>query len=82
MFGWVPVCLAIGIGGYFSLRFEPSLPMLVGAGGLAALCLLVALRLNEVFAPFVMALTIVLSGFVLAAWRAHSLEHPVLSWRY
>ena len=82
MFGWVPVCLAIGIGGYFSLRFEPSMPILVGAGGLGALCLLIALRLNEVFAPFVMALTIVFSGFVLAAWRAHSLEHPVLSWRY
>ena len=24
LFEWVPVCLAIGIGAYFSIRFEPT----------------------------------------------------------
>ena len=32
MFGWVPVCIAAGIGIYFSLRFEPVTPLYVGAG--------------------------------------------------
>ncbi|WP_390914444.1 ComEC/Rec2 family competence protein [Pseudosulfitobacter sp. SM2401] len=82
MFAWVPVCMAIGIGGYFSLRFEPSTALLFGAGGLALACLLIGWRISEVFGPFLIAIALILGGFVLAASRAHSLDHPVLSWRY
>ncbi|MFT6025365.1 MAG: competence protein ComEC [Ascidiaceihabitans sp.] len=82
MFAWVPVCMAIGIGGYFSLRFEPSLAQILMACALAAIFLLIAIRSNEIFAPFALSITLVLGGFVLASARANALDHPVLSFRY
>ena len=35
LFGWIPVCLAIGIGGYFQLGFEPTMLHLGRVGSLA-----------------------------------------------
>ena len=37
LIGWVPVCLAVGIGSYFALRVEPSLTVLLWVAGGAAL---------------------------------------------
>ncbi|WP_363157882.1 hypothetical protein [Yoonia sp.] len=34
LFGWVPICLGIGIGVYFSMGQEPDLPVIwMGVGG-------------------------------------------------
>ena len=82
MFGWVPVCLAAGIGLYFGLRFEPSTTLLIGAGAAAAVCALLTRACSEVTSPFVTALCLVCIGFIIAAARAHSVEGPVLGWRY
>lgn len=82
MFGWVPICLALGIGGYFSLRFEPSLALLITIAAISVIGFALALRQNEIIAPFCIALALIGSGFVLASARAHALGHPVLSWRY
>lgn len=82
LFAWVPVCLALGIGGYFSLRFEPSLVILWSVA-FAALCLAgLAWRGRAFGTPVAIAICLILLGFVLAAVRAHSLSGPVMGWRY
>ncbi|WP_298912622.1 ComEC/Rec2 family competence protein [uncultured Roseobacter sp.] len=82
LFEWVPICLAIGIGWYFLLRFEPSSFFLI-CTGLAAVSLLASHRLlGEAFAPIAIATALVATGFVLAAYRAHDVASPVLGWRY
>ncbi|WP_338548326.1 ComEC/Rec2 family competence protein [Roseovarius phycicola] len=81
-FGWVPVCLAMGIGGYFLLKFEPGVTHYVvlgmGAGGF----LVVGRWLAPEVRPALWALSLVALGGVLAGVRAHMLAEPVLGWRY
>lgn len=79
---WVPVCLAIGIGLYFGLRFEPSMVFLTSCGVFALLLLGMSLFLNEAISPIPVAMALVLIGVVLAASRAHNVAEPVLGWRY
>ena len=79
---WVPVCLGLGIGGWFALPWEPG-PAVYGAGALAALGLWAAARrLGEVWAPLLLAAMWALVGAELAALRAHAVAAPVLSFRY
>jgi competence protein ComEC len=82
LFGWVPVCLAGGIGWYFSLPVEPSLPLLWGMALAVAGLTVVARLLPEVTAPFAVGVALVLLGLLIAAFRAHSTAAPVLGWRY
>ncbi|MEM1073829.1 MAG: ComEC/Rec2 family competence protein [Pseudomonadota bacterium] len=82
LFEWVPVCLAIGIGTYFAIRFEPSIASLWGLAALAFSVLISARFLGEAFAPIAIAGALVLSGILLAAHRAHDVSGPVLGWRY
>ena len=82
LIGWVPVCLAVGIGIYFSLPVEPELPGLavVALAGLAAF---VAARLTPVaYAPICIALVLIGTGIGLAKWRTDWVEAPVLTFRY
>nr|WP_261368381.1 ComEC/Rec2 family competence protein [Pseudosulfitobacter koreense] len=79
---WVPVCLAVGIGGFFALRFEPDMTQLAGAAGLALTLALIARRTGEAFRPIPVALVLMLAGALLAAVRSHSVAGPVLGWRY
>ncbi len=82
LFGWVPVCLAAGIGAYFSLPYEPS-PMDLGWLGVAALvCAAVARALPEPARPLAIAACLVCLGGLLAAGRAHGVAGPVLDFRY
>ena len=82
LFEWVPVCLGIGVGLYFTLRFEPDVALLWGALGGAVLLALLARWVGEAFAPLAIALVLILSGFLLAAHRAHDVSGPVIGWRY
>ncbi len=82
LLGWVPICLACGIGTYFSLRFEPSVLTLCALGAAAGLLCVLAGRLPEPVAPLVLVLAFGLIGFDLAALRAHYVGAPVLGWRY
>jgi len=82
LFGWVPVCLAIGIGAYFSLGFEPTLAQLALACCASVVFALMARRLPEPVRPFAVALMLVCAGVVLAAVRAHQVAGPVLDFRY
>ena len=82
LIGWVPVCLAVGIGSYFALRVEPSLTVLLWVAGGAALLGAAAFLAGEVAVPVLLGAALVLVGFDLAAWRAHAVDGPVLGWRY
>jgi len=82
LFGWAPVCLATGIGGYFGLGFEPS-GMHLALVGLAAVSFAALARmLPETARPFAVAVVLVCAGVLLASARAHSVSGPVLGWRY
>lgn len=82
LFGWVPVCLACGIGCYFALRIEPPLMALAAVGAAAVALIAMARFASEVVSPVLIALALMLIGFDLAAWRAHDVGGPVLGWRY
>lgn len=82
LFGWVPVCLAFGIGGYFSLGFEPSFVQLATVALLGLVCAMCARLLPEPVQPFAVAGMLVCAGVLMAAGRAHSVAGPVLEFRY
>ena len=82
LFPWVPVFLAVGIAGYFSLRVEPPIEAFFWLGAGAVLLIAIAARAGPVFAPFVWMITLASVGFCLAGLRAHQVEGPVLGWRY
>ncbi|WP_409077737.1 ComEC/Rec2 family competence protein [Roseovarius sp. SCSIO 43702] len=82
MFGWVPVCLAAGIGIYFSVPQEVPQGLLLAlfGGGLGGLAL--ALRFHPRGAPLVIGASLVALGIALAGLRAHHVAEPVLGFRY
>lgn len=82
LFLWVPVLMAIGIGIWFALPFDPGPSHY--AIGLALLLVLVGLRLwgPELAMPPVVALACVLAGLLVAGGRAHLVAAPVLDFRY
>lgn len=82
LIGWVPVCLALGIGCYFNLGVEPeAMHFAVVALGAFAFAL-IARALPEPISPFAVGVALCLIGVLIAGARAHSLSAPVLGWRY
>lgn len=82
LFPWAPVCLAIGIGGYFLLPFEPAVMVHVVALGIGALCLGVALVRPGGLAALGWVVALVAAGFCLAGARTHRQAAPVIGWHY
>lgn len=82
LIGWVPVCLALGIGGYFALLIEPILAVWSAVAGIVMLIAVVGWRMSEAFAPLAWAVCLILIGALLAGARAHAVVGPVLGWRY
>ncbi len=82
LFGWVPVCLAIGIGAYFQLGFEPSMIQLGRVAVAALFCAAFARGFPEPARPFAFAGMLICFGVLLAAARAHLVAGPVLEFRY
>jgi competence protein ComEC len=82
LFEWVPVCLAVGIGLYFSIRFEPQAPLILGLAAGALALLFLASRIDEAHSPLAIGMVLILSGFLLAAHRANDVAGPVIGWRY
>ena len=82
LFGWLPVCLGLGIGLYFARYQEPSPPLLV-AVAVALVVLAAAWRLGPpVLRPMALAVGLVALGLLLATARAHLVQAPVLGFRY
>ncbi|MFC0342330.1 ComEC/Rec2 family competence protein [Paracoccus niistensis] len=92
---WAPVLVALGIGGWFLLRFEPRLPHygLALAGMLAALGLawlapraVIAGRLDWDRADLLrlggLGVALGLAGFLAAGLRLHLVAAPVMDYRY
>ncbi|WP_249218982.1 ComEC/Rec2 family competence protein [Loktanella sp. SALINAS62] len=79
---WLPVCLGIGIGGYFALRFEPTAAHWGGVAILCLLCLLAARCLPQGLAPLAVAVACI--GFGAGLARIETMRHdaPVLGFRY
>ncbi len=79
---WVPVCLGLGVGGYFALDQEPTggQASVALAAGLAALVL--ARLAGEMVAPLFVALALVLFGGALGWARTAMVAAPVLDFRY
>ncbi len=82
LFPWTPVCLALGIGGYFLLRFEPDGAMLAGVAMLGSAAAAAALRWPGGLAALGSGWAMICLGLLLAAGRAHGVAAPVLDWRY
>ncbi|QUJ77848.1 ComEC/Rec2 family competence protein [Sulfitobacter albidus] len=82
LFGWVPVCLAIGVGLYFALPVEPSILALCTAAAALIGAGVVAPRIGEGARPLFIAGVLILAGGVIAAGRAHHVAGPVLEFRY
>ncbi|WP_342070760.1 ComEC/Rec2 family competence protein [Yoonia algicola] len=80
--GWVPVCLAIGIGTYFSLRVEPDLVVMASLAVFAAALLIVSRVVPTAFAPLFVALALVIAGGGIAKLRVTTAEAPILTFRY
>ncbi|NDR56508.1 ComEC/Rec2 family competence protein [Aliiruegeria sabulilitoris] len=79
---WVPICLSIGIGTWFSLPNEPSSGVYWVCGALAVGLAGLGLRSGELVAPVFWGATLILIGVLLAGARAHSVTAPVLGFRY
>ncbi|WP_170557120.1 ComEC/Rec2 family competence protein [Ruegeria atlantica] len=82
LFQWSPVCLAVGIGLYFSLRFEPGWMIYAGLVVVIAICLGMARWLPSGWVALTTGGALIATGFILAGVRAHTVAEPVLSWRY
>lgn len=79
---WVPVCLSMGIGGYFSLTQEPGGAVWLGLAGLTPILWLALRGLGEDWRPIPAALILIVLGAGLAGFRAHWVAEPVLGFRY
>jgi len=82
LIGWVPVCLAIGIGTYFSLMFEPDALVMAGLAILALACVIGARLVSVAFAPLLIAAALVLTGIGIAKYRVLGVDAPILNFRY
>lgn len=82
LFPWAPVCMAVGIGAYFTINFEPLPVVYLWLGSSAAILALMAWRVHMLLSPVMMAFALALAGFCLAGLRAHQMAEPVLGWRY
>ncbi|MEI4195195.1 ComEC/Rec2 family competence protein [Roseovarius sp. E0-M6] len=82
MFCWVPVCLAVGIGLYFSLPQEPTPGALMGCGAAGAGLLAAALMVRRGAPRVIVGVAVALLGLSLAGGRAYWVSEPVLGFRY
>jgi competence protein ComEC len=82
MFQWSPVCLAVGIGLYFSLRFEPEWQVYSCLQALIVSFVWAGRKMRTGWAALAIGGALIAAGFMLAGARAHSVAEPVLSWRY
>ncbi len=82
LFPWVPVFLAVGIGIYFGLRQEPSVPVYAGLAALALGLAALGWRGPERWRPVAAAAMLICLGILVAGGRANGVAAPVLGFRY
>ena len=82
LFPWVPVALACGIAVWFGLRFEPGPLDYVIAALCGGLTFWLAFHQGGAGRVLLFAASLLATGFVLAGVRAHTVDAPVLGFRY
>lgn len=81
LFPWIAVLVGCGIGAWFTVAVEPG----AGSYSLAALALAGGLALavkSELARPLGLAVAALAAGWIAAGIRAHSLDAPMLNFRY
>lgn len=78
---WAPIAMAIGSSVYFRLSFEPSLSAVGICATLSVFLAIFGVTLRR-FLLLSLVPALILAGFVLASWIAHSKSAPVLGWRF
>ncbi|MGB7270211.1 MAG: ComEC/Rec2 family competence protein [Albidovulum sp.] len=82
MLPWAPVFFALGVGLYFALPVEPGIWPTVSAV-FAVICLTaLALRGADEWRIPATGMGLIIAGLLFTILRAHSVEAPVLSFRY
>ena len=82
LIGWLPVCLGLGIGGYFALRFEPGPAVWVALAGLALLLVALSRVASVALRPLCLGLALIGAGAGLAKVETLRMTQPVLGFRY
>jgi len=82
LFMWVPVWLAFGIGGYFSLGSEPSTLMQFSAVLLALTCTIPALIWRSIWRVVFWVPILISLGFMTANMRSHWVGASKLGWHF
>jgi len=82
LFPWAPVFMALGIGIYFQLQWEPELVTYAVLAVPAVVALLVVWWRPAGVTALGWAVVLGVLGFTLAGFRAHDVSGPVLTWRY
>ena len=78
LFPWLAIAMAVGIGVYFSLRFEPNTPELMSVAIVGLVFAGLGYRLRATIGPLGVFAAVTCLGFLLAAQRAHQVAGPVL----
>ena len=81
-FAWVPVMLGVGIGLYFGQSREPDAVSMAALAVAAVLLLTLSRVVSEVYAPLLVAVSLVIAGFGVAKWQAEAVKAPQLTFRY
>ncbi|MEI4487321.1 ComEC/Rec2 family competence protein [Frigidibacter sp. MR17.14] len=77
-----PVCLGLGIMGWFGLPDDPGTLTAAAVGAAGAAALVLARGLPEDLRPLALAVALAAAGFLLAAARTEAVRAPVLGFRY
>ncbi|SEW08476.1 competence protein ComEC [Aliiroseovarius sediminilitoris] len=79
---WAPLFMGSGIGLYFGLMTEPTVPVYVGLTALIVICAVIARIWPWGIGPLATAIGLMAFGVSLAGARAHYVAEPVLGFRY
>jgi competence protein ComEC len=82
LFPFVPVFIAVGIGWWFTLGFEPGLALYCLAFGMALALFAVGRFLSEAVQPLAIALACICIGILSIGLRAHLVQAPMLAFPY
>lgn len=79
---WMPIGLALGIGAYFAIRFEPTASIYLMLTGVMP-CVLLAARFSGFPGAILFGgVLLALAGFLNAGFSAHRKAAPVLAYHY
>ena len=78
LFPFVPVFVALGIGLWFALPFEPGMPFYLGAAALVLAMVALWRHGPEIAQPLVVATACMAAGVLAIGTRAHLVDAPML----